>query len=733
MNRRVMWMLALPGVALALPEGTPQLGATQGLESQALLAVDVVEAGETIRVCSSDDGLQEPPVGGSNLDAEPGAENLVMPEARRGAEVLIYRPDSIRCGPEVECPMGQLCYQRRRGIPAEPDGDGRCAIPFAVTADVGFCRHETPPQSWIELVADLEGRWEIDLASEPETVSESGSSTRYFEVDVLQPGGESVRGGRLNTRQWLMNAHDFRLATDADFFVRSTVNDGARVFVVDYEQMRGFRYSIIANSSGLDAHPNQSWCQFGDPDAAGDCPLFEGGDQQPSLLGYWIYLNYPDPAPGPAPDPELLAFEFNDEAGTASISPNGDGTQDGGVFSFESNVDGVFKVTLDANADGVFDSSTDPQISGRARVGMNEVEWDGTHRGAPVPDGEYRFEVQLITAETHFPMFDIEDNAAGFVMWEQTGPGVDERVPVPMLWDDTAIRGADALLGEDDAIEVLPDGSAVPAEGGVHQRRRWRQPTREHPERMRMEDVPMVFDTWVFGERAVIGVVGCRRCDGALDTLRIGGEDEAGDADGDGLGDDEEALLGTDPNNADSDGDGLDDGVEVGGTNPTDPTNADSDGDGLSDGVEDADGDGGLDPLETDPNNPDTDGDSLVDGAEDTNGNGVRDTGETDPREADTDGDGVDDAEDPFPVGGLDPEDGGVGGDDDGGVGGDDDGGGPSGDDGGLREGGGGDGSLDDSLDEDEGCSCDAGRGGGTGWAWLLLLLVAPVARRRRR
>ena len=736
MSRHGLWWALLPALAWSLPEGTRQLGATQGLEAQALLGVDIVAAGETIRVCSSDDGLQEPPVGEEPLDLEPGAANPLEPPERVGRELLVYRPDSVRCGPAVACPMGQLCYQRRQGVPVAEGEDGRCAIPLPITAEVGYCRHEQPPAAWVELVADVTGRWEIDFAAEPETLSPSGRSTRYFEIDVDGADGLPVAGGRVNTRQWLLNAHNFRLATDADFFVRATVNEGARVFVVDYEQLRGFRYSIIANNQGLQDHPNRSWCQFGDPDEALMCPFFDEADQQPAVLGYLLYLNFPDPAPAPAPAPILAGFEFNDEAGTATISPDGDGVQDSGTFSFESNVDGVFRITLDIDGDGVFDGSSEPQISGRAQVGGNEVTWDGTDRdGVVVPDGEYAFQVELVTAETHFPMFDIEDNAAGFVVWAQAGPGAD-RVPVRMFWDDTAVRVA-ADLAEGDAVEVLPEGSRLPADdGGTHQRRRWQQPTREHPERMRLEDVPMVFDTWVVGERATVGVVRCRRCDDALEVLRVGGGDEAGDADGDGLGDDVEAELGTDPDNPDSDGDGLGDGLEVRGANPTDPTKADSDGDGLPDGVEDADGDGALGALETDPNNPDTDGDSLVDGAEDSNGNGLRDAGETDPRDPDSDDDGLGDAEDPFPLGGDEPADGGGAG----GAGGGGGGGGGDGTDGGpgersadsgFRERGGGDASLDDLLD-DEGCDCSVGARRGEAWP-LLLLLVAPALRRRRR
>ena len=96
------------------------------------------------------------------------------------------------------------------------------------------------------------------------------------------------------------------------------------------------------------------------------------------------------------------------------------------------------------------------------------------------------------------------------------------------------------------------------------------------------------------------------------------------DTDGDGLTNQREAEIGTDPNNADSDRDGLLDGQEVlqTGTNPLVP---DSDGDGLTDGDEVA--------RKTNPLNADTDGDGSRDGDEVRNG--------TDPLKQDTDGDGL--------------------------------------------------------------------------------------------
>lgn len=106
------------------------------------------------------------------------------------------------------------------------------------------------------------------------------------------------------------------------------------------------------------------------------------------------------------------------------------------------------------------------------------------------------------------------------------------------------------------------------------------------------------------------------------------------DLDCDGLSNDDEILLGTDPNVADSDSDDLLDGQEV--ELGTDPLVADTDGDTLTDGEE-------VNTYATNPLAADTDGDTLSD-ADELNVIG------TDPLNPDTDGDGVDDATDTAPL-----------------------------------------------------------------------------------
>jgi uncharacterized repeat protein (TIGR01451 family) len=135
------------------------------------------------------------------------------------------------------------------------------------------------------------------------------------------------------------------------------------------------------------------------------------------------------------------------------------------------------------------------------------------------------------------------------------------------------------------------------------------------------------------------------------------------DSDGDGVSDQREGDLGTDPNDQDSDDDGLPDGAELnpsedadgdGLVNARDP---DSDNDGLFDGTEMGRGcDGpGTDPTvgvcrpdadggatTTSPIDPDTDGGNGSDGSEDWNLDGQVDAGESDPNQPEDDGQVID-------------------------------------------------------------------------------------------
>ncbi len=157
---------------------------------------------------------------------------------------------------------------------------------------------------------------------------------------------------------------------------------------------------------------------------------------------------------------------------------------------------------------------------------------------------------------------------------------------------------------------------------------------------------------------------------GETDPNRAADDRMDPDGDGDGLTDDEERAIGTDPNDPDSDDDGVldgaerDYGVDTDGDGKINALDPDSDNDGLFDGTEQGvttagpgtDTAAGFFVADADPTtrtNPllaDTDRGSVTDGAEDRNRNGRVDSGETDPNvgsddvpNPDTDGDGIPD------------------------------------------------------------------------------------------
>ena len=141
----------------------------------------------------------------------------------------------------------------------------------------------------------------------------------------------------------------------------------------------------------------------------------------------------------------------------------------------------------------------------------------------------------------------------------------------------------------------------------------------------------------------------------ALALAAVPAAAQPADTDGDGLFDEDEVAIGTDPNLYDTDGDGFGDNHEYfTGTDPLDPASVpqgqpgaalDDDGDMLSNGEE-------WD-LGTDPNLYDTDGDGIGDfgevGFEPGSSTG------TDPLDFDSDDDGYGDGEEWY--GGSDPTD----------------------------------------------------------------------------
>lgn len=150
-------------------------------------------------------------------------------------------------------------------------------------------------------------------------------------------------------------------------------------------------------------------------------------------------------------------------------------------------------------------------------------------------------------------------------------------------------------------------------------------------------EIPLVTRSELFTNEVYIELTTNEDGDDLPDVLEVGfdvaaptstgGGGGGGDLDGDGLSNQDEALLGTNPFSSDSDGDGITDYDEA--KQGLSPTEKDSDGDGVTDGEEEAAG--------TDPLDKDSDNDGYLD-SEELNSDSDPNSSEDIPKDEDGDG-----------------------------------------------------------------------------------------------
>lgn len=86
----------------------------------------------------------------------------------------------------------------------------------------------------------------------------------------------------------------------------------------------------------------------------------------------------------------------------------------GGTFSFESNVDAVYEIILNAGPDSDPTLPTNRVLRGHTPAGPFSVVWDGKdNSGNFFPVGGYEVKASIHGGEYHFPFIDVENNVRG--------------------------------------------------------------------------------------------------------------------------------------------------------------------------------------------------------------------------------------------------------------------------------------------------------------------------------
>lgn len=344
-----------------------------------------------------------------------------------------------------------------------------------------------------------------------------------------------------------------------------------------------------------------------------------------------------------------------DEVFVYETDPLDDDSDDDGLLDGEEITFGSDPLLVDSDDDGLsdldeFEAGTDPSVEDTDEDGLSDFEEVAEHQTDPTrpdsdDDGLSDYE-EVVEHNTNPNLADTDEDGLGD-------------------FEEVEVYGSDPSVSDTDE-DGLNDGDEV----NEHNT----DPTLADTDDDRLSDYDEIFEHNTNPRVADTDEGGIRDGDEIADgTDPLDPADDA-DQDRDGLSDDRERELGTDPTLADSDGDGLDDYEEV-VIYGSDPLDADTDGDGLDDGEDvaaggdptrqDSDGDGLLDPEEValgtalDDEDSDSDGLSDYDEAEvfgsdpldaDTDGDGLQDGAEvrvhgSSPSQVDSDNDGADDAQ----------------------------------------------------------------------------------------
>ena len=262
----------------------------------------------------------------------------------------------------------------------------------------------------------------------------------------LTVNGAGAGLGRVFAYEWRLDAGDYSedRAFNGSFYVLVEAGgpDFTNVIEMNASGLAGYQWTMVANGTGVDGADGRSLSSI-------------EGDVSPVDP---IYLNPPEVAKHDLREPQV--GELTLVGGVTECSALAPGSTTG-TFTFDSDVDGSFRITCDLDGDGTYDISSDDDltISGEAVAGTNVVEWDGTDNGGSnAQPGKYDCIVTVTVGEFHFVADDIETSFDGLRMFK-----VDRdlnRAPLAMFWNDEAVQDKANPMpnGEKGLMTSGPDG-----------------------------------------------------------------------------------------------------------------------------------------------------------------------------------------------------------------------------------------------------------------------------------
>ncbi|MGB0648601.1 MAG: hypothetical protein ACPGQS_15555, partial [Bradymonadia bacterium] len=411
-------------------EGTRELGLTTGLSRATVVNVRVDQVGELIVMCSSDDGIQSDPIDGVPLDTAPGEESNKDP-LRDGADIVAYPPTDRPCEATADCGLRQICFDRALEIPyafaPDSQGTGICGYVFRINPTsnpgLGVCNADTIDPLSLQLSANEIGVWRLDFVGEQSTTGAPERNTRFFDIEVRDPTGQETRNQRVFSYQWYLTSHNAVQLGRHEFYVRRQI-DGVDYWVATtLDEAAQFSYGLLAHVDGISENQGRgSACErVNDERSSPPCLLSFEGRRAALAAQLPLYLNGANAQAFPPIN--LSDVSFQDDQGTPSISPNGDGIQDIFNITFNSTLPGRVRLWLDLDDDLSIDYPNEIVLSQTFATGDQRLTWDGLDLdGETIPDGTYSFSFHFSFGELHLISVGLEA-LSGFLTFSEAELG----------------------------------------------------------------------------------------------------------------------------------------------------------------------------------------------------------------------------------------------------------------------------------------------------------------------
>ncbi|MBL7138839.1 MAG: hypothetical protein ISS17_08700 [Bacteroidales bacterium] len=245
---------------------------------------------------------------------------------------------------------------------------------------------------------------------------------RYLDITVGSLTNQAV-DGRVWSKGWQMTA-DNQAPPSGEYTFWGTLyvySDDGIVTSVDFNGMEPFVFAVSCNP----------WGCYNTGNFNNDRRSVSGNH---TLTQYKIFLN----------DPDSLAYPTG-ILGTVVppivVTPNCDGTS---TIQVEVTKAGNLDITLNINpAPGI--QPEDVQISAAVTTGVNTIPWDGLNGlGQQVTNGTtFNIIITYINGLTNLPIYDVEENPAGFIIELHRPTGA---IP-PVFWDDILVGGTQNFDG----------------------------------------------------------------------------------------------------------------------------------------------------------------------------------------------------------------------------------------------------------------------------------------------